>query len=216
MRREVLAALIMCHGLGANAQLPAGFIDIATISKNIRVLMPYASAENFTGRIVPGYQSPRCWLREPVARALAAAVADFATNGYTLEIFDCYRPQQAVQAFVDWARDDADQITKTQYYPDLEKSALLGAYIGEKSLHSTGTAVDVGLWKDGKSLDFGTSFDFFGPQSNTINGHNARIRANRALLVNGMAKHGFKNYPGEWWHFSYPLAGATPMDVPIK
>jgi zinc D-Ala-D-Ala dipeptidase len=216
MQREGLAALIMCCGLSANAQPPDGFVDIERISKNISIDMPYASTENFTGRIVPGYLAPRCWLREPVAMALAEAIKDFAAQGYILEIYDCYRPKQAVDAFVAWAKDPSDQSTKARYYPDLKKSELLGAYIGEKSLHSTGTAVDVGLQKDGRSLDFGTPFDFFGPQSNTRNGRDRHVRANRALLVKGMARHGFKNYPGEWWHFSYPLAGAQPVDAPIK
>jgi zinc D-Ala-D-Ala dipeptidase len=208
--------LSMCMCLPASAEPPDGFVDIERITKNIRVTMPYATPDNFTGRVVPGYAAPRCWLREPVAKALASVVADFARAGYILEIYDCYRPRRAVEAFVAWAKDDADGAAKARYYPDLPKSALLGAYIGEKSLHSTGTAVDVGLWQNGKRLDFGTPFDFFGPQSNTKNARTSRIRANRALLVKGMAKHGFKNYPGEWWHFSYPMPGAEAIDVPIE
>jgi D-alanyl-D-alanine dipeptidase len=31
-----------------------------------------------------------------------------------------------------------------------------------------------------------------------------------------MVAEGFQNYDNEWWHFSYPLPGARPFDLPIR
>ena len=46
----------------------------------------------------------------------------------------------------------------------------------------------------------------------------AAQRANRAVLVDAMARHGFANYPMEWWHFTLdpePAPG-TAFDVPVR
>jgi D-alanyl-D-alanine dipeptidase len=49
----------------------------------------------------------------------------------------------------------------------------------------------------------GTSFDCFDLKSHTIvPGLTEEERKDRALLVEAMQAHGFKNYPKEWWHFT--------------
>jgi zinc D-Ala-D-Ala dipeptidase len=216
MCRAVFAALlIMCCEGTALAKLPQGFVDVAALTTKIRLDIRYATPENFTGRPVPGYNRVACWLREEVAAALARAAEDFAEQGYRLVLYDCYRPQRAVDAFVAWSKDTKDQLKKSEYYPDIEKPDLIGAYIGAKSSHAKGIAVDLGLEKaDGTKIDFGTAFDFFGPTSKTANAK-GDVRKNRQLLLKGMARHGFTNYPGEWWHFAFDLKNAKAQDVPI-
>jgi zinc D-Ala-D-Ala dipeptidase len=216
-RRLCFGLLIMCCGTGADAGPPKGFAAPADLSPNILEDIRYATSRNFTGKPVPGYGAPRCWLREEVAKALAAAAGDAATLGYKLVTYDCYRPKRAVAAFVAWAKDAAEQSQKAEYYPDIAKADLLGTYIGSRSQHSAGIAVDVGLTGlDGSAVDFGTPFDFFGKPSHTANARDPKVKEHRQTLVNLMARHGFKNYPEEWWHFSYHLTSAEAVDVPIE
>ena len=62
-------------------------------------------------------------------------------------MFDCYRPQRAVDHFVRWS-EDKDAATKQQYFPGLDQSQLFElGYIAKRSGHSRGSTVDVGLLK---------------------------------------------------------------------
>lgn len=219
-----LSAFETCAGAATNSgsdTLP--LIDVNSVSSGIHHDIRYATANNFTGKPVPGYNAAKCLLHAPAAEALAAVEQDLRSRGYALIIFDCYRPTIAVAYFMGWASDAADQSTKTEYYPDLDKSSLVPDYIAEKSGHSKGATVDVGLsdCRSGECLpmDMGTSYDFFGPQANTeYTGLSKVQRENRQLLVQAMAGWGFVNYPMEWWHFTWK-AGNLPdiaYDYPIE
>ena len=53
------------------------------------------------------------------------------------------------------------------------------------------------------SLDMGTGFDCFDVKANTdASGLTAEEKRTATLLVDAMARHGFKNYPKEWWHYT--------------
>lgn len=201
----------------------AGLVDMATVAPDMRFDIRYAGAGNFVGAPVTGYRAPKCLLLEPVARALARVQQDVRRDGLTLKVFDCYRPVRAVRHFVRWAGDAADQRTKPAYYPMLDKSRLLDGYIAETSGHSRGATLDVTLARcDGDAcaeLDMGTPFDFFDPRANTAHPRlTAGQRDNRATLVRAMARHGFRNYPMEWWHYTLQPEPTphTAYDVPIE
>lgn len=56
---------------------------------------------------------------------------------------------------------------------------LSDGYIAEKSGHSRGGTIDLGI----EGLEFGTTFDFFDPKSHTLNTEiSSTARAHRALL----------------------------------
>ena len=61
----------------------------------------------------------------------------------------------------------------------------------------------------------GTPYETFSPEANTANASGAAAE-NRAILVAAMEAAGFENYEGEWWHFNYFVAGAEPLDEPIR
>ena len=131
-------------------------------------------------------------------------------------MFDCYRPQRAVNDFIAWARDLEDQTMKAQYYPSVAKADLFRlGYIAERSGHSRGSTIDLTI----EGLDMGTPWDFFGVESHTRYPHAPQsVRANRALLVSVMWRHGFTNYEKEWWHFTLspePLPHLY-LDLPIE
>ena len=99
--------------------------------------MAYLGTENFVGSKVDGYQANKCYLQQNAALVQVQQAAE--AKGYTLWIFDCYRPQRAVNHFMRWASDLSDTRTKAQYYPNLGKDKLVGEYIAEKSGHSRGS-----------------------------------------------------------------------------
>lgn len=230
MKMTVIVAVVLIQCACATAaetatQAPAGaspLVDMHSVSPGIHQDIRYATTNNFTGQRVAGYNSAKCLLHVPVAKALARVERDLRSRGYALLIYDCYRPTVAVADFMRWAADAGNQSSKAAYYPDLDKSALVPDYIAEKSGHSKGATVDVGLLdcRPGPCtpLDMGTAFDYFGPRANTAYpGLTPQQGQNRQRLLDAMAAGGFGNYPMEWWHFTWK-AGPLPdtsYDFPI-
>jgi D-alanyl-D-alanine dipeptidase len=191
--------ITLAGGRAVAGELPPGFARLSEIAPSVEQDMRYAGANNFTGQPVPGYRAAQCWLRAEAARALAAAQAEARAKGFGLVVYDCYRPRRAVAAFVDWSRDGDDR-AKRDYYPRLDKRTLFAqGYIAAKSGHSTGLAVDLGV----KGWDFGAPFDYFDKRSWTKALVPREAHANRERLVALMRRHGFENYPREWWHYSF-------------
>ena len=201
----------------------AGMLDIRSLAPDIELEIRYAGSDNFTAQPVPGYEAPKCFLLAPVATALARLERGLRAEGYGLRIYDCYRPAQAVQAFVVWAHDPKEQSRKARQYPGLDKPALLGGYIAETSGHSRAATVDLTLLdcRGGgcTPLDMGTEFDFFGPRAHTdAPDVTPAQHRNRVLLRTVMERQGFENYPMEWWHYTFkpePSPG-TAFDVPVR
>lgn len=212
-----LAGALGCASVSAD---PPRLVDAAALAPGLRVDLRYATSNNFLGAKVDGYEAARCLLSEPAARALAAVQADLAAGGLGLVVFDCYRPQRAVDQFVRWSREPADPAAAARHHPRVAKHALLAAgYIEARSGHSRGSTVDASLVRGGEPLDFGTPFDFFDPLSHVdATGISDAARANRARLRAAMERHGFRPYPPEWWHFT--LAGEPwperYFDVPVR
>ncbi|MFJ3924497.1 M15 family metallopeptidase [Streptomyces sp. NPDC090022] len=208
-------------GGGAAEKAPVTFVALREVDPTVRQDMRYATARNVTGRVVDGYDEPVCLLTRPAAEALRRAQHGLLRQGYALTVYDCYRPQRAVDRFVRWARDEHDQTTKPSYYPHVDKSSLIpDGYIAEKSGHSRGSTVDVGLVRlPDRPVDMGTSFDFFDPLSHTDHPATApQPRRHRDLLRRSLGEQGFVNLPEEWWHFTYrpEVHPGTYFDFPVR
>ena len=67
--------------------------------------MKYFSKDNFTGDIVPHYKANRGIMTKEVAIALSKAQKKFLEKGYSIVIYDAYRPSSSVQYFVEWMND---------------------------------------------------------------------------------------------------------------
>ena len=183
-------------------------VDVGSVVPGLRQEIRYAGGQNFVGTPITGYEAPKCLLLAPVAQALARVQQDVQREGLSLKVFDRYRPVRAVQHFVRWARDPADQRTKHAYYPNLEKASLLDGYIAETSGHSRGATLDLTLVRCERDacveLDMGTPFDFFDPRAHTdAPGLTKAQRKHRDRLRDAMAAAGFANYPLEWWHYTF-------------
>lgn len=188
----LVAAAAEVHVSSATTAAQAGLVNVQGLAPEIAVDMRYAGSNNFTGRVVPGYEAPTCYLLRPAAEALARVARSLKAQGYRLQVFDCYRPVRAVQAFVAWAADLQDQSTKAQYYPRVDKRALLGDYIAETSGHSRGATLDLGLLdcRQGpcQPVAMGTHFDFFDARAHTdARDISPAQRAHRQQLLRAMA-----------------------------
>lgn len=214
----MIAAFVLAAAT-STATLPDDFVYLRDVAPAIVQDIRYAGPYNFTGAPVPGYEAPECILTAKAAQALKAVDAELAVQGLGLIVWDCYRPAMAVAAFMTWTRSGPDTM-KLVFYPNEERSELVARdFIAEKSGHSGGSVVDVGLaprdyvppprgepaactgpQNDGLP-DMGTAYDCFDPLSGLTAEVNAEASANRALLRGLMERHGFAPYQAEWWHF---------------
>ncbi len=154
MRTSAIATALVLATLTAPAAardgVPAGFVYLRDVDASIAQDMRYASADNFVGRRLPGYEAAECVLRRDVAEALGKVQADLATSNLSLKVYDCYRPKRAVRAMAQWAHDGADDGAREsptkRFFPTLQKRNLFAyGYIAAQSAHSTGTAIDLTL-----------------------------------------------------------------------
>lgn len=145
----------------------------------------YATSDNFTGK--PVYrEGAECWLHPEAAAKLKEAVRQAKAQGYTLRIFDAYRPTEAQWALWNHTPD-----------PDFLADPNKG------SPHSRGVAVDLTLCDaQGRDLDMGTPFDAFTPLSHHGNTDiPVPAQKNRHLLLGLMTAAGWDCYLKEWWHY---------------
>jgi len=221
LRGHAITLLLAAAALGCASLRGPKLVDAATLEPTLLLDLRYASANNFVGEPIDGYEAARCLLSEPAARALGAAQADLAGSGLGLVVWDCYRPQRAVDHFVRWSLAPPDPALAERHFPNVAKGELIAqGYIAPRSGHSRASTVDVGLVRlaDGVRLDMGTPFDFFDPRSAVGAPVPESARANRARLADAMERHGFAAYPPEWWHFTlakepYP---DRYFDLPVR
>ena len=203
LRSHPITAVAITAALSCAAD--SRFVDAARLAPTLVTNLRYAAADNFVGARIDGYEAARCLLSEPAAHALAAAQADLAGAGLGLVVWDCYRPQRAVDHFVRWSEQPPDPLAAALHHPNVPKPELFArGYIAARSGHSRGSTVDVGLVRlsDGARLDCGTPFDFFDPRSHVDAEVPAPARRHREILREAMQRHGFVPYPEEWWHFT--------------
>ncbi|MDL5200300.1 M15 family metallopeptidase [Streptomyces sp. ALI-76-A] len=216
---------------GTESKAPEDFVAVGAVDPTIIQEMRYITPHNFVGERVDGYRQPLCILTRPAAEALHQAQRQLLPQGYALKVYDCYRPQRAVDHFVRWAQDLDDQAMKGEFYPDVDKTRLFeDGYIAEKSGHSRGSTVDLTLVRlpasptrpyvpgeplvpchaprserfPDNSVDMGTGFDCFDTLSHTLDPRvRGDQRANRLLLKGTLEGLGFVNLAEEWWHYTY-------------
>ena len=170
------------------------FVRLADYSPDFSFDMRYATEDNFLNTRV--YDCAECYTRKKTATALIAANREFISKGYRIRFFDCYRPNSV-------------QFKMWEIYPNPQ-------YVANPvkgSIHNRGGAVDITLETlDGKVLEMGTGFDYFGREAH----HDFRklpqgVLENRALLKDVMERHGFWSVRTEWWHYNLGRATRDPV-----
>ncbi|USX54235.1 M15 family metallopeptidase [Lentzea sp. HUAS12] len=226
--RALLLSLLLTAAVATPAHATSGFVVLSDVDPTIRHDIRYYTAHNFVGTRVDGYRAPLCILTRQAAKALRTVQRQVLRQGYTLKVYDCYRPQRAVDHFVRWARDLGDQRMKPEFYPRVDKTRLFeDGYIAEKSGHSRGSTLDLTIVKlppryqrpyvpgerlvdcaapdrfPDNTVDMATGYDCFDTLSHTDDPRvTGQAKAHRQLLKTAMAQAGFRNLPEEWWHFT--------------
>jgi D-alanyl-D-alanine dipeptidase len=180
------------------------FAPIYSVIDDASFDIRYYSSNNFTGDKINGYKAPIAYMTKQSLQALSIAANDLRKQGYRLLIWDSYRPQKAVNNFVEWINNPKDEGDKS-FYPKLKKSNLIeGNYIAEKSGHTRGSTVDLTLIKkDGSFVDMGGTFDLFSEISHPdYKKLTKEQKRNRKILHDAMIKAGFKGIDSEWWHYT--------------
>jgi D-alanyl-D-alanine dipeptidase len=174
---------------------------LSDIAPSIQLDVRYATTNNFTGQIL--YPVAKVYVRRIVARRLAEAQQSFVQSGYSLKLFDGYRPLSVQRKM--WAI-----VPDERYVANPDKG----------SRHNRAAAVDVSLVRisDGSELDMGTPYDDFTEKAHiTYTDLPEHVRKNRALLSDIMQQSGFLPFATEWWHFDFKDWAHFPiLDIPIE
>ena len=186
LRREALAATPPAETGSFRAP---ELVDItlfdATISQDIR----YATINNFLG--TPVYERPVAMLQRPAAEALARANAALRPLGYTLMVYDAYRPWYVTKIFWDATPDSL---------------RWLVANPAQGSKHNRGAAVDVTLYdlEARRPVEMPSTYDEATTRARAdYPGGTSLQRFHRGLLRRVLESEGFTVNPLEWWHFDY-------------
>ncbi len=202
--------------------MEAGFVFLDEVLSGVRWDAKYATWDNFTGAPVDGYEANRIVCSLPVADALLEAKARAAAAGFGLLLWDGYRPQRAVNRFLQWSAQPEAGRTKETFYPNIARAEMFTrGYVAPRSGHSRGCAVDLTLYRldTGELAPMGGRHDLMDERSH----HGARgvssLEAQyRRTLCSIMEHSGFERYDCEWWHYAlrdepYP---DTYFDFPIQ
>jgi zinc D-Ala-D-Ala dipeptidase len=228
----------------AQSRLPSPLVYLRDVDASILQDIKYATRDNFTGVPVDGYEAGECILLQRVADALREVQADLKNRNLSLKVYDCYRPQRAVRAFMKWAKQlKGGEAATKRFHPNIPRQSLVSlGYISAASGHSRADTVDLTLVaipaknvaafdasqtygactapadkrEPDNSIDMGTGFDCFDAKSQTSSTAITREqRSWRQTLVRAMQYRGFRNYSREWWHFTYGTTTGPAYDIPI-
>ncbi|MCW7460759.1 M15 family metallopeptidase [Leptospira limi] len=176
-------------------------VNLETKISGITLDIKYATTDNFTKQII--YKIPKAFARKPVADALKKANLDFLQLGYSIKIFDAYRPYAATLKFFEIVGD-------TRY--------VASPKTGSK--HNKGCAIDLTLvdQKTKKELPMPTEYDSFRKEAwAEAPVSDPEILKNRTILINTLSKYGFRVNKTEWWHFDFlECKGFEVLDIPFE
>lgn len=154
---------------------------------DIYVELMYATDNNFTGVRIYGFTD--AYLRYGTVKKLANVQKELKEQGYSLKIWDAYRPFEAQQKL--W-----------EVYPD--PNYVANPADGMKK-HNLGGTVDITMVAaDGTVISMPTEFDDFSLKAdrNYSDIDNEEAVNNVMILQSAMENNGFTGYQGEWWDYS--------------
>jgi D-alanyl-D-alanine dipeptidase len=201
--------------------MEADFVFVDEYVSGVRWDAKYATCDNFTGAPVDGYLTNRIVGTKALCAALDVAREKAASRGFGLLLWDGYRPQRAVQAFLRWSEEAEDGRTKSRHYPNIDRAEMVEqGYVSTRSGHSRGSTVDLTLYHlaSGELAPMGGGHDLMDSVSHHGAGEITPVEArNRQHLRSIMEACGFSAYDREWWHYTvkdepYP---DTYFDFPI-
>ena len=173
---------------------------------DVKVSMKLSTSDTTIGE--PFYNRNLCMLQYDTLQKLMLAIEKFREDGYTIVIYDAYRPTSVQQRWF-----DVVQVHKWVANPA----------IGMGGVHDRGTAVDMSLIdSEGNELEMPTPMHTFTVESaRTSTTMTETARNNMNYMLNVMVSCGFTYINSEWWHFQdidtkYYLPTDHPIDdIPL-
>ena len=141
MKKYIIFFIFLFCYEGRGQKLPNGFTYLLEIDPTIKKELRYYTSKNFVGTPIDGYMKNKIIISIPAAKALKKIQTKLLDSGLSLKIFDAYRPQQAVDHFVRWAKIMNDTLKKQLYYPDIKKSELFNCILTANCMASWPLAV---------------------------------------------------------------------------
>lgn len=163
------------------------YVIVKKYIPDIYVELRYATENNFTG--VKIYDFTEAYLRYGTVKKLAQVQKELKQQGYSLKIWDAYRPFEAQQKL--W-----------EVYPD--PNYVANPANGMRR-HNLGGTVDITMVAaDGSIIPMPSEFDDFSLKAdrNYSDIDNEEAVNNVMILQNAMENNGFTGYQGEWWDYS--------------
>ena len=163
------------------------YVIVKKYIPDIYVELRYATENNFTG--VKIYDFTEAYLRYGTVKKLAQVQKELKQQGYSLKIWDAYRPFEAQQKL--W-----------EVYPD--PNYVANPANGMKK-HNLGGTVDITMVAaDGTVISMPTEFDDFSLKADRDYSdiEDEEAVKNVMILQNAMENNGFTGYQGEWWDYS--------------
>lgn len=161
---------------------------------DLKLYLPDAEYEqlfNTTQNVIgePLYGRTVFLLQRDVAKKLQKAYGIFKEDGYTLKVYDAYRPLRVQRRLF-------EVVQNPHWIADPATTA---------SNHNRGAAVDISLIDDatGQELTFPTPMHTFSEDSaRTSTSWSEEARKNVDYMTEVMDECGFNSIKSEWWHFS--------------
>ena len=162
-------------------------VEISSYIPNAIIDLKYATTDNFTGEQIYDSDMP-AMLRFGTVKKLMKVQEELNTLGYTLVVWDAYRPTSA-------------QFKLWEVCPN---PTYVANPNGGGSSHSSGNTLDITIQTlNGEYVEMPTGFDDFSKLADRNYGDVSEDAGNNATMLEElMEKYGFKPYSGEWWHFS--------------
>ena len=184
---------------GTLADIPDA-VDLREYFPEAQFELLFASENNVTGQ--PLY-APVPILEKHTAEMLLEAYNIFRADGYTIKIYDAYRPRSAQYALYDAVQDSR---------------FIANPYVGY-SWHQLGRAVDMSLVnvQTGEELEMPTpmhTFDISAARTMSRS-WNYFASANVDYMTSVMESVGFGTISTEWWHFENTSGAGGYLDPNI-
>jgi len=161
------------------------FVNIIDYIPNAVIDLKYSTPDNFTGCII--YNFTEAYLRYGTTLKLQNAQQQLEKLGYTIKIWDAFRPFEA-------------QVALWNAYPN-------GNYVANPqkgyTSHNLGNTVDITIVTLADAeVNMPTTFDDFTAKANRDYSDVSQEQADHAILLETiMTNCGFKGYSNEWWHY---------------
>ena len=168
---------------------------------DVKVSMKLSTSDTSIGQ--PFYTRNLCLLQYDTLQLFIKAIQRFKRDGYTVVIYDAYRPTSVQQKWFD--------VVKVHKW-------VANPSIGMGGVHDRGTAIDMSLIdRDGNELEMPTPMHTFTEESARTNEEMSdTARANMDYMTSVMVSCGFTYINSEWWHFQdRNTQNYLPTDHPI-